>query len=417
MAATPEVQRDGDTWVIHWPDHGVAMGVERIKEKGDSLKAEITAESQVAGRVVGPNTVDLLSARAQTEFANFCSKRVNGLAPELWQAMVVLVCARVAKDYRSPTPTLSLASVEDTGPVSYLIPYLVPQRETTVLYGDGESSKSLLSLRIAFSIATGYDVPWGHRVDKGNVLYLDWETTPNTVAARLRRISKAMCSPVPENIYYRQCFRSLTDELPHIREEISRKHIELVIVDSIGFAASGALVEDETARVSMNALRQMWPATRLVVAHVSKGAAESNGAIKPFGSAFFWNGMRSGIEVRRSEETVTDNFIDIGLFHRKSNDGRHAKPIGLTVTFDQDGDGILFDQTELEEVGDLASKAPLTQRIRDALKRGAVEPRALAERFDVKEETVARTLRRMPDVVQIRAGGGRGNPAMWGLNA
>ena len=415
----PEVQRDGDTWAIHWRDHGVAIGVERVRDRHDSLKAEITAESQIAGRVVGPHTVDLLSTRSVTEFSNACAKRVNGLSPEVWHALMVFVCGRVAKDFRSPTPIVKLADVKDAGPVQYLIPNLLPIGETTVFYGDGESAKSMLVLRIAFSVASGQDLPWGHEIkNTGNVLYLDWETNKETVAQRLQRISRGMMVPVPENIFYRQCFRSLIDELPNIREEISRKQISLVIVDSIGFAASGALTDDDTARTSMNALRQMSPATRLVVAHISKDAAQSAGPIKPFGSAFFWNGMRSGVEVRRSDENTGDNVIDVGLYHRKSNDGKHARPIGVTVLFDQGerGTDIVFEQTQIEDVPDLAARTPLGQRIREMLKRGAMETPDLADRLDVTEETLRKTLARMPDIIQIRPGGGRNNPATWGLS-
>jgi hypothetical protein len=416
----PEVQRDGDTWAIHWREYGVAIGVERIKDRHDTLKAEITAESQIAGRVIGPHTVDLLSTRSVSEFSNACAKRVNGLSPQVWHALMVFVCGRVAKDYRSPTPTVRLADVKDSGPVQYLIPQLVPAGETTVIYGDGESAKSMLVLRIAFSVATGIDLPWGREMrSRGNVLILDWETNENTVAQRLQRIARGMLTPVPENIFYRQCFRSLTDELPSIREFISRNKIDLAIVDSIGFAASGALTDDDTARTSMNALRQMSPATRLVVAHVSKDAALAGGPIKPFGSAFFWNGMRSGIEVRRSEEATGDSVIDIGLFHRKSNDGRHAKPIGLTVLFDQGerGTDIVFEPTEVEDVPDLAAKSPLGSRIREMLKRGAMEGPDMANRLNVSPETLRKTLERMPDVIRINPGGGRGNSSSWGLSS
>jgi AAA domain len=421
MATKPEVQRDGDTWAIHWAEYGVAIGVERVKDRFDTLKAEVTAESTVAGRVIGPHNVDLLSTRSVSEFSNACAKRVNGLSPEVWHALMVFVCGRVAKDYRSPTPTVKLADVKDSGPVRYLIPQLIPTGETTVIYGDGESAKSMLALRIGYSVATGQDLPWGKPMPTtGNVLIVDWETNDETVAQRLRRIARGMMLPVPENIYYRQCFRSLTDELPNIREEISRKKIDLVIVDSIGFAASGALTEDDTARSSMNALRQMSPATRLVVAHVSKDAAQHGGPIKPFGSAFFWNGMRSGIEVRRSEEVASDTIIDVGLFHRKSNDGRHARPIGITVMFDQgeSGTDIVFEPKSIEDVPDLAAKSPMQQRIRDMLRRGAMETTDILQRMpDVTEETLRKTLQRMPDVIQLHPGGGRGNPATWGLSS
>ncbi len=410
----PTEERQGDTWVVTWDEHGVGIAIERLRETRDALKAEVTVSGMTAGRVLGPNVVDLLSARSQAEFANACAKRVNGLNDEEWRHLVVHACALVAREYRKPTPTVSLSDAPDEGPIQYVIPQLIPKSETTVMYGDGESAKSLLAVRIAFSVATGQDVPWGHEVTRGNVLYCDWETNLATVASRLRRVSRAMETPVPDNIFYKQCFRSLLDELSDIREQIARKTIALVIIDSLGFAASGALVEDETARSAMNAMRQMAPATRLAVAHVSKGSAESGGAVKPFGSAFFWNGMRSGIEIRRSDEAYSDRMIDVGIYHRKSNDGRHAKPIGLSVVFEENR-SIMFDHSELVDVPDLASRAPLAQRIRELLKRGAQTTSDLALDLDAKEDSVKKTLQRMDGVIQLRPGGGRGHSAEWGL--
>ena len=406
----PDVERNGDVWLITWPEHGVGIGIERLRESRESLKAEITATNESAGRVQGPNNVDLLSARSQAEYANGCAERVNSLTKAQWHAIVIHACALVARDYRKPTPTVRFSSVADKGPVKYVDgTRLLPQSETTVMYGDGESAKSLLAMRIAFSIATGYDVPWGAEVASGNVLYCDWETNEDTQASRLRRIAQAMQVPVPDNMFYKQCFRSLDDELPDIREQIARERITFVVVDSIGFAASGALVEDQTARSAMNSLRLMSPATRLVIAHVSKQAAISTGPRRPFGSQFFWNGMRSGIEVSRSEESTTDNLIDLGVYHRKSNDGRHAKPFGLSVIFGDD-ESILFDDTEISEVPDLAQRAPLVQRIRDRLRHGAQAPDELADELGRTPADVIRALNRMSGVVELGRGG------KWGLS-
>jgi hypothetical protein len=328
--------------------------------------------------------------------------------------MVVQACAIVSAQWRTPTPTVDLRTVTTTEEVEYLVPGLIPAKETTVMYGDGESAKSLCALFIAACVRTGSMLPWGAVPKTGAVLYLDWETNQNTVALRLNRLAAGLGIPTPE-IHYRECVRSLVDELPGIREDIRK--IELVIVDSIGFAATGALVEDETARASMNALRQMAPATRLVVAHVSRSDADSTKTkVKPFGSAFFWNGMRSGIEVRRAEDQPDEQIIDVGLFHRKANDGRHHKPVALRVTFDGTNGPIGVDLGDVADVPELGARTALSTRIRMALVRGAKDTRTLAEELDEKEYAVRMALNKMRDVTRISAGGGRGKPTTWGLS-
>lgn len=418
--STPQIQRDGDNWVLTWDEHGIGMGFEALKESSSALKARVTVESRLAGRVVGPVNIDLLGMRSQAEFANGCAERVNGLEKPVWRALVVQAFSIVAKQFSDPGPTLDLSEVDATEPVEYLIPGLVPLSETTVMYGDGESAKSLLALRIAFSVALGHELPWGGVPKVGNVLYLDWETNGATIAKRLRRVALGEAC-LPPRIHYRECRRSLIDELPTIKEEISRRRIDLVIVDSLGYAASGALVEDETARSAMNAMRNLSPVTRLAVAHISRANADATGGkTRPFGSAFFWNGMRSGFEVRRSEEASTDNMIDLGIFHWKSNDGRHVKPFGLSVLFDTKGDGILFEESSIDESPDLAAHTPIAQRIRNMLRKtpgNTATSHMMSEQLDIPENVIRTTLGRMQGVVRISEGGGRGKTALWGLEA
>lgn len=391
------------------------MGLERLTETRDGLRAEITVEAEREGRVLGPVHLNIISTESQTRFANACQRRVNGMSAAQWHGIVVQACAIVAKQYRAPTPIVDLSTVE-AGEVEYLIPELVPLDETTVIYGDGESAKSMVVIRIAVSAITGMELPWGARATRiVKVLVLDWETNKNTYAGRTARVSLGMVAATPQ-VLYRQCFRPLHDELPEIREDISKHGIGLVVVDSIGFAASGALVEDETARRAMNDLRQLSPATRLVVAHVSNDSAkQTTGVARPFGSAFFWNGMRSGIEIRKSEEGSDPDDIELALYHRKGNDGPKHRPIGMSVIFDGRRGAIAFVETDVNDTPDLAARTSLSSRLRAMLRKGARDTVDLAEELDTPADTISRTLRRMPDIVRLSDGSGRGHAATWGL--
>jgi hypothetical protein len=429
--ALPSVERHGDTWTLAWSEHAVGMGLDRLRETSDGLVAEVTVESQAVARkglVLGPVKLNILSSESQTRFANVLAKRVNSMAPDVWHTLVVQACATVAKQYRAPSPTIRLADIaDDDTDIPYLVPGLIPERETTIFYGDGESAKSLLVLRIALACATQTPLPWGALPRRmTNVLVLDWETNSVTVGKRLFRLALDIdgISEVPKNIHYRGAtpeggvLRSLDDEIMGIRAEISRLDIGLVIIDSIGYAASGPLVEDQTARAAMNALRLMAPATRIVVAHVSNDTARAaGGKARPFGSAFFWNSMRSGIEIRKADDQPAENMLDQGLFHRKSNDGQHHRDIGLRVTFDGLGGAITFEQSSVQDVPELAERTSLSSRIRAHLRKGSAGTDELAAWLDVKEPVVRTTLGRMADVIQLRPGVGRGQHAEWGLRA
>ncbi len=429
----PEIERHGDSWTLVWADKEVGFGIERLKESSDGLHAEVTIESRngiKAGRLLGPVRLNLLSSESQTRFSNALAKRATMLEAETWLAITVQACAIVTKQWRDPPKTVRLKD-QPLVPVAYLVPGLIPKDETTFIYGDGESAKSLLAMRIAISVQTGKPLPWGAIVNQpGNVLYVDWETNSQTVATRMMRISasEGLDLSEPPDIAYRgtsrdekgrwSSIRSLDDEIGNLREEVSRDDIRLVVIDSIGFAVRGALTEDQPVREAMGLLRSL-PCTRLVVAHISKASAgQPQGRVDPFGSAFFRNGVRSGFEVRRSEIDRGEDRIDLGLFQWKSNDDAHMKPFSLTVGFQGRIGPISIEKSNIYDIADLSTRTPISDRIANALRRASpLTPAQLADAVDEDQEVVAATLRRGTRFVQVSPGGGRGHQATWGLAA
>lgn len=418
----PSIERAGDTWSLAWTEHDVAYGFERLREFNGKLNALVTVEStrpDLNGRVLGPVWVDLRDAYSQRKLADTLKSRVNH-SP--WMDLTINSCAIVAKQYGAASPTVKLNQVKDIGPVEYLVPGLVPMGETTFLYGDSESAKSLLALRIAMSVASGMPLPWGTTpTRKLNVLILDWETNERTVAMRLQRLCAGTenCDVVPE-ILYRGTMRDrrdaaplrpLTEEVANIREQIYRDDIGLVLLDSIGYAVDGKLSDDEVARQGAKDLRMLAPTTRLVVAHISKADADkSAGRVDPFGSAFWRASMRSGFEVRRSQEDSSKNQIAVGLWQWKSNDGDHVRPFGLRVLFDDYADGpIQIQPLSVHDVPDLAVRTTLSSRLRVLLRKGANDIETLADEINaaydtenpVSATTIKNSLSRMPDVIRV----------------
>ena len=55
---------------------------------------------------------------------------------------------------------------------------------------------------------------------------------------------------------------------------------------------------------------------------------------------------------------------------------------------------IRIESVNVADVGDLAAKLPLRERMKHLLKAGSMTPAAVADELDVKEETVKRTTRR-----------------------
>ena len=426
------VKRFGDTWQLIWHEHRVGMVFERVHEEREGLWSLVTVSSQHPerqGRIHGPHRLNLWAAQSQSSFAKELESRLH---LEEWKNMLVDGCALVAKQWSEPSPSVYTDEIQpDLAQLECLVPGpggipLIPMDETTFVYGDSESLKSFLCQVIVSCVHQGVALPWGEMPKRQlRVLYLDWETNDVVIADRMARIAQGL-SIAPIHMAYRGYLRTrdasplrmLHDEVANIREQIQREQIGLVVVDSIGFAVAGKLVDDDVARGAMAALRQL-PATRLVVAHISKESAhQPNGRVDPFGSTFFRAGLRSGFEVRRSELQPLDGAVDLAIYHWKSNDGEHVKPFGLRVGFDGQRGAVSVMTQPLSDMPDLSSRTPVLARLQAALRGGDTTIYEAAEEVGESAELVGKTFRRYRDKLFVQTDtGGPGKPARWGLSS
>ena len=91
------------------------------------------------------------------------------------------------------------------------------------------------------------------------------------------------------------------------------------------------------------ALRTLSPVTRIVIAHVTKAAAEGLTRSKPFGSIFIENLARSTWEVRASDEDTESDLV-MALYHQKVNSGRRLRR-PLVYRWHYEDDAITVEET------------------------------------------------------------------------
>ncbi len=418
----PDVHRDGDDFALLWEEAGVGMLFENVRNDRGGMQAELTVTHR--GDVLSParnnglplfwGNVLLTSTSSRNSVASTVAKR---LEMRNWSQLIDDGCYIVAKEYRDGQPSVKLRDVPQRIGARHLIEKVLPLAETTTIFADGGSLKSLLALSSGISVATMWPMPAGlEPTQLENVLFLDWETTADEQAERTRLVCAGLGIDMPDNLHYRPMHAPLSEQAGRLRAEISHLDVGLVIVDSLAPACGG---EPETAEVITrfyNSLRSLStpdrPVTRLVVAHVSKaGAEQKNGRARVFGSVFAENLSRSVWEIRLGGESSED-VVSIGLFHRKVNGGRLQKPIGLRARFE--AGKTVWEAHKVTGDGELAAFMTLPQRIRDALKRHELSLPDLAVAVDAKEDSVYKALRRMPDVIQ-RNPGRRGSASVWGM--
>ena len=112
----------------------------------------------------------------------------------------------------------------------------------------------------------------GLTADYGRALYLDYETSRETVEERVEAIKAGMgdlLDPAWKLRYQRET-RPLVDLITDLEKYVDREDIDLVIVDSVGLALGGQFNDGEVVLRMFEAVRQL-DATVLLIDHQGKG--------------------------------------------------------------------------------------------------------------------------------------------------
>ena len=149
--------------------------------------------------------------------------------------------------------------------------------------------------------------------------------------------------------------------------------------------------------------------TNRTIAHCTKDSDNK----KPFGSVFWHNMPRATWNFQRVQDAGED-LIHVGMFNRKSNDARLARPIGLRIAFDGDTGPVTLQREDVANVPGLDSSRPLKQRILDALAKKSRQSVAnLATDLDADPDSVRRIINR--DLKGRLRREDDGKEALWSL--
>jgi hypothetical protein len=428
----PEIKTDGESWQFLYHDLGVAVGFELLREKSDGLHGELWVGGDPKLNGNAPHiiwgTFNLSSPTARSRMATQLTARPGGkmLKAAQWAEILEYACIWTAQDFRKGEPAVDLADEEVVLSLPFLVRPLLPERQPTILYADGETGKGWLALGICLSLRLGGEVlPGLVPARQCNSLYLDWESDKAENVRRQEYICRGLgLSSRPNGIYYRKMYRPLADDLSKIRDLVAKTEAELIVIDSIGLAAAtgGDIKESEPAMRLMAAVR-MLNVTALLLGHVPKASADQRGSnpSRVIGSTYYQLLARSCWELKADAEVQP---VIIGFNHRKSNMGARQKSFALQLNFeDEPHYRVRFERCGLEDSAVVAERAPLIQRMIAALRRGPKLTSELADELDVSEATMRTTLNRALHrnvVVQLHQGGGKGSASkesMWGLAA
>jgi len=256
-----------------------------------------------------------------------------------------------------------------------------------IWFGDGGSAKSLLALFAAAQLA--------HQGQ--HVLYADWEFSGEDHRQRLQKLCAP--DPMPPTLWYAWCAKPLVEEVDRLAGMIATHQITYLICDSVGFACKGAPESAEAANDYFRAVRALQVGS-LHLAHITKGNEESGADQRPFGSIFWHNGARATWFLKRADDTLDGDTLEIALIQRKVNVGRR-RPGALGLRFRFLERWISVDRFEVASHQELGAKLPLWQRMRAELTHGALDLKELADRLEAKPDSVRKAVHRMEMFIRL----------------
>lgn len=292
---------------------------------------------------------------------------LRNLEPEIkeWDRILEYICVTVITEYREGEATVDLSKIEMPNDRGNLVNPIIPFGEASLMYGEGGSGKSIISLWLANLVHQGVKTDWISAIKK-NVLYIDYETNLREYLIRNNKLANGMGLDNPSGIFYRRTNEPMISIAEIIRKEIDEKEIGFVIVDSAAMACGA---EPESAKATTDyysAIRGFGDdVTVLTLAHTTKADSEKK---TPFGSAFWSYWARSVWEVKREESNTSDNKYqqNVGLFHRKVNNGYLHEPIGYQIQFLSNE--ININGFDISDSDTLNTQIPMIKRVYNYLR-------------------------------------------------
>ena len=382
---------EGDNITFRWAGYELLVDADHFNSGG---QAELTFwHDNIDHKLLLLQTkANLLSSSNTASLIRRLRDCNDGLRYLPWDWILTCVTFKVVKNARQGEKVEAIwPSEDDSLAPAYLVEPLLYLNHPTVIFGDYGSLKSLLALVIVYVAQLPYpDNKLGLITAKESThcLYLDYEDDPSSFRKRWGAIQRGFGIEAPMPILYRRMTNTLADSMDSLQQIKKDKAIKLVIVDSLGPAARGNLNDPEPAIRYHEALRKLG-ITSLTLAHNSKDLLTKRRTI--FGSVFFTNLARSVWECKAEQEPGEEEAV-ISLKHAKANLSRLHPPLGYKFTFTDNS--IAIAKTDLRDTG-LSGELPLSVRIKDLLRDGAMPVKQIAEALEANEGSIKTALHRL----------------------
>ena len=403
--SVPTINSVGTTHLLQWKEV-ISIKVNRLSSDSKNV---VHGELLVQARMPGITAPHLHQARlnmtSTTARRNLAKELTIRLESVPWADILEQTCVKVLEAHRAGSPVLRLADVEDSVGVQWMLKPVIQRRQTSVIFGDGDSGKSMIAAWWSVLLATGMPGPALIPEKSSGILVLDYETDEYTWRDRLVQICGGMEIPVPENIHYRYSSTPVADDIEDLADYVADLDIDFILIDSAAPAVGEALNGDDVINF-FRSLRALGK-TNLVIAHVAKEAKQH----EIYGSGHWRTQSRANYRVYASRSNDTPD-LGVILKNTKGNNSRRLKDLVYEIHFDEDCNTISFQPGDVEDYAELDQTRSISQRVTSALRPGAKTTSELSEELDAEEGSIRTTLNRNKTKFQTFKNDGQ---TYWGI--
>lgn len=259
----------------------------------------------------------------------------------------------VVPENKAALPGLLLSDVKPSR-VEWLWEHRIPLGKITILDGDPDVGKSLLTLELAARVTQGKPLPGNSRVwQSGAVILSAEDSLSDTIRPRLEA-AKADLSKVAALHYSpetsgEQTVSNIAVEVPTLEGAIRKVNAKLVIVDVLAayFPSETNTFRDQDVRLAMMPLTQLAERQHLAIIcirHFTKGGT-GNPLHRGGGSIGIIAGPRAGIMIARDPKDPTVRI----LAQTKSNLGPPMPSLAFRIRANDQGVPFIVWKGQSEE--------------------------------------------------------------------
>lgn len=348
------------------PEPIARITVESLSEKSGALHGEIQVwwmfENPDSRPIAGPAVVNLQSAGATAGWRGIARNCEDSVAGVNWMQAMQRVISDTIEAHRAGSPSVQLGTGDLGDYAPHILAPWISSSGTSIMYGQGGLSKSLILLAQMLVVSTGTPIFGVEPEVTGPCVYFDYEDDDAIHNLRLQAICKPLgINPKDVPIFHKPLISKVASSIPVMRRTLLDRKAVLAGLDSIGMGRGGdAFGPDETVRMfrSLKSLGVPF----MAVDHIAKMEKKQQAAIAAkgevvdaYGSAYTMNSTRLAWWLR----PVTDesDVIKIQARNTKANHVRRHKPIGIVIRYENNAKGVpeqihvnLSDEWWAEEV-------------------------------------------------------------------